>query len=64
MRIFKDDPDNKVQKLLEFAGRCDDVSDPWYSRRFDVAYSDIYEGCRGLLGYCLNFLSIDNIIKP
>jgi protein-tyrosine phosphatase len=48
-RIFGVDPDNKVRKLLEFAGRSDDVSDPWYSRRFDVAYADILEGCEGLL---------------
>lgn len=48
-RIFKDDPENKVHKLLEFADRTDDVSDPWYSRRFDVAFTDIYEGCECLL---------------
>lgn len=48
-RIFKNDPENKIHKLLEYAGRVDDVSDPWYSRRFDVAFVDIYEGCVGLL---------------
>ena len=48
-RIFKDDPENKIHKLLEYAGRNDDVSDPWYSRRFDVAFADIYEGCSALL---------------
>jgi protein-tyrosine phosphatase len=48
-RIFGADPENKVRKLLEFAGRSDDVADPWYSRRFDVAYADILEGCKGLL---------------
>lgn len=48
-RIFGSDPDNKVHKLLEFAGRADDVSDPWYTRRFDEAFEDIYEGCKALL---------------
>lgn len=48
-RIFKTDPENKIHKLLEYAGRGDDVSDPWYSRQFDVAFADIYEGCEGLL---------------
>ena len=48
-RIFKDDPENKIHKLLEYAGRNDDVSDPWYSRLFDVAFADIYEVCSALL---------------
>ena len=52
-RIFPDDPQNKIRKLLEFAGRNDDVDDPWYTRRFEIAYSDIYEGCQGLLEYLL-----------
>ena len=45
LRIFGGDPDNKVHKLL----KNKDVSDPWYTDRFDVAYNDIYEGCRQLL---------------
>ncbi len=49
MRIFGSDPEGKVHKLMDFTDRPGDVSDPWYSRRFDVAYNDIYEGCLGLL---------------
>ena len=45
IRIFGSDPDNKVRKLL----KNKDVSDPWYTDRFDVAYNDIYEGCRQIL---------------
>ena len=52
-RIFPADPQNKIHKLLEFAGRNDDVDDPWYTRRFEIAYSDIYEGCQGLLEYLM-----------
>ena len=48
-RIFGSDPDEKIYKLLTFAGRGDDVSDPWYSRDFETAYNDIAEGCTGLL---------------
>ena len=48
-RIFGSDRDGKVYKLLTFAGRGDDVSDPWYSRNFGTAYADIEEGCKGLL---------------
>lgn len=50
-RIFGSDSDGKIYKLLTFAGRGDDVSDPWYSRDFGRAYSDIDEGCRGLIKY-------------
>lgn len=39
---------NKIHKLLSYAGRDSDVSDPWYSDRFDIAYSDIYEGVTAL----------------
>jgi len=49
MRIFGSDPEGKVHKLMDFTDRPGDVSDPWYSRRFDVAYNDIYEGCSALL---------------
>ncbi len=50
-RIFGSDRDGKIYKLLTFAGRGDDVSDPWYTRDFSTAYSDIEEGCQGLLKY-------------
>ena len=47
--IFRDDPDGKIVKLLSFAGSGKDVDDPWYSRRFDIAYNDILTGCKALL---------------
>ena len=49
LRIFSGDPEGKVKKLLSFAGKDADVSDPWYSDRFDIAFSDISEGCIALL---------------
>ena len=48
-RIAGGDPDGKIYKLLSFAGSGRDVADPWYSDRFDVAYNDIYNGCKALL---------------
>jgi protein-tyrosine phosphatase len=47
--IFGKDPDGKIKKLMDYTGRGGDVSDPWYSDRFDIAFDDIYEGCRALL---------------
>lgn len=49
MRIFGKDPENKVHMLMDFTDRKGDVADPWYTRRFDVTYKDIYDGCKGLL---------------
>ena len=49
LRIFGGDPDGKVRKLMDYTDRGGDVADPWYSRRFDVAYRDIEEGCTALL---------------
>ena len=47
--IFGGDNENKIKKLMDFTERGGDVSDPWYTDRFDIAYNDIYEGCTGLL---------------
>lgn len=49
MRIFGSDKDSKVSKLLDYTDKKGDVADPWYSGRFDVAYSDIEKGCKALL---------------
>ena len=54
--IFSSDKDGKIYKLLTFAGRGDDVSDPWYTRDFGKAYADIEEGCKGLINYLMEQL--------
>ncbi|MGN1085876.1 MAG: low molecular weight protein-tyrosine-phosphatase [Porcipelethomonas sp.] len=48
-RILGNDKDEKIYKLLGFAGRSDDVADPWYSGDFVTTYRDIHEGCNALL---------------
>lgn len=45
MRIFGGDTEHKVRRLL----KNKDVSDHWYTERFDIAYNDIYDGCCQLL---------------
>ena len=50
-RIFGGDPEGKISKLMSYTGSDTDVSDPWYSHKFDVAYNDIYKGCIALLEY-------------
>lgn len=49
LRIFGEDTEGKLVKLMSFANSDGDVADPWYTDRFDIAYSDIYEGCSALL---------------
>lgn len=48
-RLFGGDPEGKILKLLSFAGREDDVADPWYTGRFDVTWRDVLAGCEALL---------------
>lgn len=51
LRITGGDPQQKIKKLLEFAGSSKDIADPWYTGNFDVAYDDIVEGCEALLAH-------------
>ena len=49
MRIVGSDAENKVYKLLSFAGESGDIADPWYTGNFDVTYDDVVRGCRGFI---------------
>ena len=48
-RIAGGDPQNKIYKMLEFAGSRRDVADPWYTGDFEATYQDVMDGCEGLL---------------
>ena len=50
-RFIGSDPDNKVKRLLDYSERPRDISDPWYSGDFELAYQDICEGCTALLKF-------------
>lgn len=54
MRIFGNDAENKVHKLLEYIGSGADVTDPWYSGDFVTAYNDILKGCVALYNHLTN----------
>lgn len=49
LRIIGSDPQNKVRKLLSFAGESGDIADPWYTGNFDETYDDVLRGCTALL---------------
>lgn len=53
-KIFKSDPEGKILKMMDFTSEGGDVADPWYSRNFEAAYNDIYNGCCGLLQHLTN----------
>ena len=54
MAVFGGDPDNKLSLLLDHTPESDvkhhnrDVVDPWYTRKFNIAWDDIYTGCTAL----------------
>ena len=48
-RIAGSDQEQKIYKLLSFAGSERDVADPWYTGDFDATYNDVTAGCEGFL---------------
>ncbi len=50
-RCLGGDPDRKIHLLLDYTARGGDISDPWYTRDFELAYRDILEGCQGFLSH-------------
>lgn len=52
--VFGGDPQGKLSLLLDHTPESDtkhhgrDVSDPWYTRKFNIAWDDIYTGCTAL----------------
>jgi len=49
-RIYGGDPEGKITLLRSWAGEPGmEIDDPWYTRDFNGALSQIEEGCSGLL---------------
>ena len=52
--IIRDDSENKIHMLLDFAGRRgESIADPWYTGNFDITFEEVYAGCEGLLEHIL-----------
>ena len=47
-RLFGGDPEGKITRLMDYTGRGGEVSDPWYSGKFDITYRDVHNGCAAL----------------
>ena len=50
-RIAGGDSQDKIYKLLSFAGSGQDVADPWYTGDFNETYRDVVAGCEGFLKF-------------
>ena len=48
-RITGGDPKGKIRLLLDYAGRHEEVADPWYTGDFQATWKDVLEGCTALL---------------
>ncbi len=48
-RMLGSEAEDRIFKLMEFAGSYDDVADPWYTGDFETTYDDVLAGCRGLI---------------
>jgi len=53
-RIADGDSEDKIYKMLSFAGIGRDVADPWYTGDFDETYRDVVAGCEGFLEFLRN----------
>ena len=51
LKNILDDYDNKIFRLLDFSDNPRDISDPWYTRNFEVCYNDIMEGLNCFIKY-------------
>lgn len=51
MRITGGRYKEKIFKLCDFTSNPRDIADPWYTRDFERAYEDIYDGCKSFLEY-------------
>ena len=50
MALYGGDPCGKISLLMNWTGQKDrEVSDPWYTRRFDACLDDLEAGCESLL---------------
>jgi len=49
LRITGGDPEDKMRMLMSFAGRDEEVADPWWTGDFAGVYRQIEEGCRAML---------------
>lgn len=53
LRLTSGQYSEKIFKLCSFTSNPRDVADPWITGKFDIAYSDILDGCECFLEYLM-----------
>ncbi|MCI8735310.1 MAG: low molecular weight phosphotyrosine protein phosphatase [Clostridia bacterium] len=53
LRLTGGEYGDKIFKLCSFTSRPRDIADPWYTRDFEKAFNDIYDGGNCFLEYLL-----------
>lgn len=51
-KVFGDDKEGKIHRLLDFTSKPSDIEDPWYTRNFDKVYEQILSGCTAFFDLC------------
>ena len=54
-RLFGEDKDGKISKLLDFTDAKRDVADPWWTGDFEATYNDVINGINGFYKNLKNF---------
>ena len=49
LRLWQNDPADKLSLLMDWAGENRDVADPWYTGDFQTTFDDVDAGCLALL---------------
>jgi len=49
--LLQADPQHKIYKILEYAGKDDSISDPWYDGSFEKTYQDLILGLHAFLDH-------------
>jgi protein-tyrosine phosphatase len=49
LRIFREDPENKLTLMKDYTGEGGDIADPWYTGDFDLTYKELDRGIRALI---------------
>ena len=57
--LFHGDPDSKLHLLLEFVGRDEEISDPWYTHDFSGSLTEIEQGSAGILETLCGVIFLD-----
>ena len=48
LRVFGEDKEQKISLLLDWTKEFRDVADPWYTRNFEITYTDVANGTNAL----------------